>query len=59
MTEITPTAMTQAQLVEFLSRAGAQSVTEGSIAADISAGAPTNEDGTVNLLHYAAWLSKT
>jgi hypothetical protein len=27
------------------------------IAADIRDGAPTNPDGTVNLVHYAAWLA--
>lgn len=26
--------------------------------ADIAAGAPTNADGTINLVHYAAWLVK-
>jgi hypothetical protein len=26
--------------------------------ADIAAGAPTNADGTMNLLHYAAWLNR-
>ena len=26
------------------------------ITADLNAGAPTNPDGTLNLLHYAAWL---
>jgi len=25
--------------------------------ADIAAGAPTNADGTVNLVHYGAWLN--
>jgi len=25
--------------------------------ADIEAGAPTNADGTVNLVHYGAWLN--
>jgi len=25
---------------------------------DIDAGAPTNPDGTVNLVHYAAWLNR-
>jgi len=24
--------------------------------ADVAAGAPTNADGTINLVHYAAWL---
>ena len=26
--------------------------------ADIAAGAPTNADGTINLVHYAAWLNQ-
>jgi len=25
---------------------------------DVLAGAPTNADGTLNLVHYAAWLVK-
>jgi len=25
---------------------------------DLEAGAPRNPDGTVNLIHYAAWLNK-
>lgn len=28
------------------------------IQADIDAGAPTNTDGSINLVHYAAWLVK-
>ena len=32
--------------------------TEESIAEDIAAGAPQNEDGTINLIEYAAWLVK-
>ena len=26
---------------------------------DVRAGAPTNADGTLNLVHYTAWLNKT
>ena len=26
--------------------------------ADLAAGAPTNADGTINLVHYAAWLNR-
>lgn len=26
--------------------------------ADIDAGAPTNPGGTINLVHYAAWLNR-
>ena len=28
------------------------------IASDLEAGAPQNTDGTINLVHYAAWLVK-
>jgi hypothetical protein len=27
------------------------------VRSDIDAGAPTNADGTLNLVHYAAWLN--
>lgn len=30
---------------------------EVAIRADLDAGAPANPDGTINLLHYAAWLN--
>jgi len=30
----------------------------GWLHADIEAGAPTNADGTINLVHYAAWLNR-
>jgi len=39
-----------------LTRAGGQMVTESMIRQDIAEGAPTNIDGTLNLVHYAAWL---
>ena len=33
-------------------------VTVEMLEADIADGAPTNPDGTLNLVHYAAWLAK-
>jgi hypothetical protein len=33
-------------------------VSEEALRADLEAGAPTNPDGTINLVHYAAWLAK-
>jgi len=33
-------------------------VTGDMLREDIDAGAPTNADGTINLVHYAAWLVK-
>jgi hypothetical protein len=33
-------------------------VTPEEIELDIVSGAPANADGTINLVHYAAWLVK-
>lgn len=41
-----------------LSRAGGGRVMAEMIRADLAEGAPQNPDGTVNLLHYGAWLAK-
>lgn len=58
MTAETPkiTALTPAQVAKILAAAGNRRITEAMVRADIDAGAPTNGDGTVNLVHYAAWL---
>ena len=40
----------------LLSRVSGRRVDESTIEADVDAGAPTNDDGTLNLVHYAAWL---
>ena len=32
-------------------------ISEAMLRADLDAGAPTNADGTINLIHYAAWLN--
>ena len=32
-------------------------IPRGWVEDDVAAGAPTNADGTVNLVHYAAWLN--
>ncbi|HPD32442.1 MAG TPA: hypothetical protein PLL20_20810 [Phycisphaerae bacterium] len=51
-----PTAITVADAARLLSAAGGRPVTPEQIQADIEAGLPTNPDGTINLVHYAAWL---
>ncbi|MND06394.1 hypothetical protein D3C83_277440 [compost metagenome] len=40
----------------LLSRTGSQPISVEMIESDITTGAPTNPDGTINLVHYAAWL---
>jgi hypothetical protein len=56
-----PTALSRAQAARLLSAAagpGGKVITEAAIAADIEAGAPTNPDGTINVVHYTAWLAR-
>lgn len=55
---INPLALPIADAAKLLSKAGGRVIREDQIAADIAAGAPTNGDGTINLIAYAAWLAK-
>ena len=52
------TALPLDDLAAILSRAGGKAVTAETIRADVDAGAPVNPDGTMNLVHYAAWLAR-
>ncbi len=53
---LNPTALPLADAARLLSAAGGQVVTVAMLEADVAAGAPTNPDGTLNLVGYAAWL---
>ena len=53
---INPTALTPLDLARLLTRAGAPAVGEEQIRSDLAHGAPANPDGTINLIHYTAWL---
>lgn len=53
-----PNAMPVDVAARLLTKAGGRVVTEVVLRADIEAGAPTNADGTLNLVHYAAWNVK-
>ena len=55
---LNPAALTVADAAKILTAAGGGAVTAEMIQADIDAGAPTNADGTINLVRYAAWLNK-
>jgi hypothetical protein len=50
------TALTIAQAAKVLSAASSRRIPEEMVRTDIDAGAPVNTDGSVNLVHYAAWL---
>jgi hypothetical protein len=61
MSRLNPAALGVADAARVLTRiggVGGKPVTEEMLRADIEAGAPTNTDGTLNLVHYAAWLVK-
>ena len=55
---LNPAALGVADAARVLSRIGDKPITEEMLRADIDAGAPTNANGTINLVHYAAWLVK-
>lgn len=52
------TAIQQDKLMVILRKSGSREVSSETITADIEAGAPVNEDGTINIVEYAAWLLK-
>jgi hypothetical protein len=58
MSRLNPSALAVADAARVLSRLGGTAVTEAMLRADIDAGAPANVDGSLNLVHYAAWLVK-
>jgi len=55
---LNPNALSIANAARLLSKVGGERVTEEMIRADLAAGAPANTGGTINLVHYAAWLVK-
>ena len=52
------TALSVDDLARLLSKSAGENVTAEMIRCDIEAGAPVNADGTINLVHYAAWLAR-
>lgn len=55
---LNPNALALADAARLLAKAGGWPITAEMLQADIDAGAPGNADGTINLVHYAAWLVK-
>ena len=50
-----PNALSLEFAARLFTKAGGRVVTEEMLRDDIETGAPTNADGTLNLVHYAAW----
>lgn len=55
---INPLALPIPDAAKLLSKAGGRLIRAEQIEADVAAGAPTNGDGTINLVTYAAWLAR-
>lgn len=53
---VNPNAISIVNIAKLLSMAGGNVVTEEMIRAALLAGAPQNADGTLNMIHFAAWL---
>lgn len=58
MKSIDVTKLTIPELVKLLQSAGSPTTTEAQIKADIVMGLPLNEDETINIITYTAWLLK-
>jgi hypothetical protein len=53
---LNPSALTPLNAARLLTKVSGQTIGVETIQADLAAGAPANADGTINLVHYAAWL---
>ncbi len=52
------TALQPEMLINLLKGAGSRLISAELLVADFEAGAPRNEDGTINLIEFAAWIVK-
>ncbi len=53
---LNPNALSVANAAQLLTKVGGAQVTVEMLEADRADGAPANADGTINLVHYGAWL---
>jgi len=53
---VNPQALSLEDAARILTANGTRQVTVEILQEDIADGAPVNRDGTINLLHYVAWL---
>ena len=56
--QLNPATLTVEQAARLLCAVSTKAVSSDKLQKDVEDGAPTNEDGTINLVHYAAWLVK-
>ena len=53
-----PASLSTDDMVRLLRASGSKHASEEHLREDIEAGAPTNADGSMNLVHYTAWLAR-
>lgn len=53
---ISTLALSIEDAAQVLAKSGAPGTTVEIIQTDLAAGAPQNPDGTINLIHFGAWL---
>ncbi len=56
--QVDPTRLSIEQAAKLLSAAYRERIDAVKIQDDIDSGAPSNSDGTINLVNYAAWQSE-
>ena len=56
--QVDPTRLSIEQAGKLLSAAYRERIEVARIQEDIDSGAPTNSDGTLNLVNYAAWQAE-
>ena len=56
--QVDPTRLSIEQAGKLLSAAYRERIEVAKIQEDIDSGAPTNSDGTLNLVNYAAWQAE-
>ena len=55
---LNPNALALPNATLLLSKACGQPIAEEMFQEDLASGAPANPDGTINLVHFGAWLVK-
>lgn len=56
--KVDPSRLSIEQAAKLLSAANRERIDAERIRSDIESGAPTNQDGSLNLVHYTAWQAK-
>lgn len=58
MSEYNPRALSIEEVVRALKAAGSRSITKETLQTDITSGFEPNQDGTIDIFKYAAWILK-